>query len=146
MADEMTLQLEVQDNAAQAAQSLERLAGALESVRNTVRDGLKLTDFSKNLSQLSESVMSAIPESSLLKLERLSTALTSLKEAGSVRLDVDPRSTLFRTCPFRNRRTSSRRPTVSPRFLPACVRKAQAKVWMHLPAHWQRSAMRQTVP
>ena len=95
MADGMTLQLEVQDNAAQAAQSLERLAGALESVRNTVRDGLKLTDFSKNLSQLSESVMSAIPESSLLKLERLSTALTSLREAGSVRLDIDPRSTLF---------------------------------------------------
>ena len=46
MADGMTLQLEVQDNAAQAAQSLERLAGALESVRNTVKDGLKLTDFS----------------------------------------------------------------------------------------------------
>ena len=95
MADGMTFQLEVQDNAAQAAQSLERLAGALESVRDTVRDGLKLTDFSKNLSQLSESVMSAIPESSLLKLERLSTALTSLREAGSVRLDIDPRSTLF---------------------------------------------------
>lgn len=92
MADGTTIQIEVRDNAASAAQSLERLATSLEKVKAVVSGGLRLKGLANQLANLSNSVSSGVSDDALGRLERLADVLERLRGIGAIKIKV-PKST-----------------------------------------------------
>lgn len=92
MADGTTIQIEVRDNAAAAAQSLERLATSLEKVKAVVSGGLRLKGLANQLANLSNSVSSGVSDDALGRLERLADVLERLQGIGAIKIKV-PKNT-----------------------------------------------------
>ena len=92
MADGTTIQIEVRDNAAAAAQSLERLAASLEKVKAVVSGGIRLKGLANQLANLSNSVSSGVSDDALGRLERLANVLERLQGMGAIKIKI-PKST-----------------------------------------------------
>lgn len=86
MPDVGVLNLQIQDNSSKAAEGLDRLATALNRVKQAVGGGLKLGPIANQIKKLNDAVAKAIPEQSLANLERFANAIEKLNAAGGIKL------------------------------------------------------------
>lgn len=84
MPDVGVLNIQIQDNSTQAAAGLDKLVSSLERVKNAVGAGFKLSGVAKQIEQIHNAVVNAIPEESIQRIERLANALITLKSVGSL--------------------------------------------------------------
>ena len=76
------LNLQIHDNSDQAAQGLDKLAGALERVKQATAGGLKLSSVATQIKKISDAVTNNLSGDAFNKITRLADAISRLKEAG----------------------------------------------------------------
>ena len=82
MAEVGVLNLTIQDNSEQAAAGLDKLASALERVKNAVSGGMRLSGVAKHIEKIGNAINSSISESTLTKINQLAETLQKLKSVG----------------------------------------------------------------
>ena len=86
MANEQVLELQIRDNAAEAAQSLNSLATALGKVKDAIGKGLHLTGAINSLEKLKTAVTTGLDDASVDRIVRLGDALEKLKSIGAIKV------------------------------------------------------------
>lgn len=86
MADEEVLELQIRDNAAEAASGLSSLAETLTKVKNALGKGLNLKSTINGLEKLKNAVNTGLEGGVLDKLERLADSLERIKSTGGMKI------------------------------------------------------------
>lgn len=86
MANEEVLELQIRDNAADAAAGLRELSTALEKVKDAVGKGLRLKGVANQLETLKNAVNNGLNEDSVARFERLANVLERLKGIGALKI------------------------------------------------------------
>ena len=86
MAEVGVLEIQIHDNSEKAASGLDNLAGALNSVKKALGNGLRLGNTANQIEKLVTKMQTAIPEESISRLERLAKAVETLNKAGGINL------------------------------------------------------------
>lgn len=86
MANEEILELQIRDNAADAATGLLTLSESLIKVRDAIGKGLQLKNTVSSLEKLKTAVNNGLDETSVQRFERLATVLERLKTVGALKI------------------------------------------------------------
>ena len=86
MANEQVLELQIKDNAGQAAIGLGKLAIAITKVKTAIGNGMNLTSTVNSLTKLKNAVTTGLDNDSVDRIVRLSEALERLKSIGAIKI------------------------------------------------------------
>ena len=86
MANEQVLELQIKDNASQAAIGLGKLAIAITKVKTAIGNGMNLTSTVNSLNKLKTAVTSGLDNESVDRIVKLSEALEKLKSVGAIKI------------------------------------------------------------